>query len=200
LPNNRNDPNATFRRDFTIQLRDAGEDGSRRCVLSFSSEEPYGRWWGTEILSHAENALLIKRLQEIGVLLFNHDRDYVLGKILRAWVEDGRGCAEVEFDPDEKSDLIFQKVQSKTLQASSVGYRVLVWEDVEGGAVSTCGRFKGPCSIATRWEPLEVSIVSVPADPTVGVGRDALDTIPYRLFAAERQITINKNRHGGTTA
>lgn len=200
MPNQRNErAGAVFRRDFTMQVR-AGEDGSRRCTLSFSSEEPYGRWWGTEILSHAEGAVEMKRLQEIGVVLFNHNRDFVLGKVLEAHVHEKRGNAEVEFDPDEQADTIFQKVQSGTLPGVSVGYRVSVWEDVAAGETSSDGRFTGPCSIATRWEPLEISIVSVPADPTVGVGRDALDTIPYRLFAAERQMTINKNRIGGMTA
>jgi len=183
-----------------MQLRDAGAEDSRRCILSFSSEEPYGRWWGVEILSHAAGALQLQRLQDIGVLLFNHNRDFVLGKILRAWVENNRGNAEVEFDPDTQADGIFQKVRNKTLPGVSVGYKVDVWEEVEGGATSTDGRFKGPCSIATRWEPLEISIVSVPADATVGVGRDVADVIPYRLFAAERQITINKNRIGGLKA
>ena len=85
--------------------------------------------------------------------------------------EDKRGHAKVIFDTDEESDRIFQKVQTGTLRGVSVGYRVSVWEDVENGAMSTNGRFAGPCSIAMRWEPYEISIVSVPADATVGVGR-----------------------------
>lgn len=200
MPNQRNErADAVFRRDFEMRAQ-AGEEGSRRVTLSFSSEEPYGRWWGTEILSHAEGAIDMKRLREIGVLLFNHNRDFVLGKVLSAQVQDERACAEVEFDPDDQADTIFQKVQSGTLLGVSVGYRVSVWEDVAAGELSTDGRFTGPCSIATRWEPFEISIVSVPADPTVGVGRGADDAIPYRLFAAERQVTINKNKFGGVTA
>ncbi len=149
-----------------------GEGGERRRILSFSSEEPYERWFGPEILDHGENAVDLGRLASIGCLLYNHNRDKVIGKILRAWVENGRGCAEVEFDGDEASETIFQKVASGTLKGVSVGYRVDSWEEVMPGKQSADGKYTGPCSIARKWTPLEISIVSVPADATVGVGRE----------------------------
>ena len=46
--------------------------------------------------------------------------------------------------------------------------------------------------IARKWTPLEVSIVSVPADATVGVGRS--DAGPPDLSVYERQIQINNNK------
>lgn len=49
-------------------------------------------------------------------------------------------------------------------------YSVDSWEEVVAGKTSADGRFTGPCQIARKWTPLEVSIVSVPADATVGVG------------------------------
>ena len=62
------------------------------------------------------------------------------------------------------------------------------------GKTSADGRFTGPCQIARKWTPLEVSIVSVPADATVGVGRadDPEQTAP-NLSVYEKQIQINKN-------
>lgn len=172
----------------------------RRFIISFSSEDPYQRWWGVEILSHADGAVDLTRLNEIGVVLFNHDRDYVAGKIIRAWIENGRGCAEIEFDTDKDAEVIFQKVSSGTLKGVSVGYRVDTWEEVAPGAKSSDGRFDGPCDIATKWMPLEVSIVSVPADATVGVGRELEDDAQEHeevkavsLDVYERQIELNKN-------
>lgn len=151
---------------------DAIDTQTRSAELTFSSEEPYTRWFGNEILCHDEGCMDLSRLQEIGVLLWNHNDNKPIGRIESAWVdEDKRGHAKVIFDTDEESDRIFQKVQTGTLRGVSVGYRVSVWEDVENGAMSTNGRFAGPCSIAMRWEPYEISIVSVPADATVGVGR-----------------------------
>ena len=70
------------------------------------------------------------------------------------------------------------------------------WETVKAGAATADGRFAGPCEIARRWTPLEVSIVSVPADATVGVGRSE-ETVPD-LSLYERQIQININRMGGS--
>lgn len=171
--------------------RAEGQENSRRRTLSFSSETPYNRWFGPEILDHSEGAVDLTRLNEVGVLLFNHDTDYVLGKVLRAWIEDGRGMAEVEFDTDEDAEKIFGKVENRTLKTTSVRYSVEVWEDVAAGKKSEDGRHTGPCSIAKQWTPLEISVVSVPADHTVGVGRSDDDEVD--LTAYERQIQINKN-------
>ncbi len=171
--------------------RSAGEQDSRRRTISFSSETPYRRYFGMEVLDHAEGALDLSRLNETGVLLFNHDVDQVLGRVVRAWVENSRGMAEVEFDTDDDAEKIFGKVKSGTLKTTSVRYSVDSWEEVKAGAVSADGRFTGPCSIARKWTPLEVSIVSVPADATVGVGR--ADTGDISLY--ERQVQVNKNKH-----
>lgn len=193
-------PSRNERRVYSeIAVRaDEGEENGRKVILSFSSEEPYERWWGIEILDHAEGAADLERLNSIGCLLFNHNRDFVIGKILRAWVEDGRGCAEVEFDTDEQSELIFEKVRSGTLKGVSVGYRIDAVEVVKEGKTSADGRFTGPAEVARKWCPLEISIVSVPADGTVGVGREAEPfgtEVPLKLL--EAQLQINKNYKNG---
>ena len=160
-----------------------GEGNERKFILSFSSEEPYQRFWGTEILDHSEGAVDLTRIQEIGCLLFNHNRDAVVGKITNAWLEDGRGMAEIEFDTDEASELIYQKVASGTLKGVSVGYQI----------------------DSRKWTPYEISIVSVPADPTVGVGREfgeEKNILKNRSLAwFKRQLQINKTRvkQGGKT-
>lgn len=174
-----------------------GAGNERKFVLSFSSEEPYDRWWGTEILDHSDGAVDLTRLNEIGCLLFNHNRDKVLGKINRAWIQDMRGMAEIEFDTDEGSELIYQKVRSGTLKGVSVGYQIDSWEEVMPNKQSADGRFTGPVDIARKWTPYEISIVSVPADPTVGVGRELEETEPgtqnRTLDWYERQLQINQN-------
>lgn len=148
---------------------------SRTVELSFSSETPYGRWFGDEILCHDEECINLERFSNgLGTVLFNHDRDAVVGHIEKVWLEDNRGKALVRFDTDEQSETIFQKVQSGTLQGVSVGYAIYRYEVLEDeDTKSTNGRFNGPAYVVTDWEPLEISIVSVPADPTVGVGRSA---------------------------
>ncbi len=174
-----------------------GEGNERKFTLSFSSEEPYERWFGLEILDHSPGAVDLQRINQIGCLLFNHNRDAVVGKVNRAWLEGNRGMAEVEFDTDEQSVVIFQKVKSGTLKGVSVGYRIDSLEEVQAGKTSADGRFTGPCEIARKWWPFEISIVSVPADATVGVGREAgqQGIIPLSVF--ESQLQVNKNLIGG---
>lgn len=190
-----NERNGTLQRCLdNCQIR-AVEGNERRFKLSFSSEEPYARWWGTEILSHDEAAVDLTRLNSIGCVLYNHNRDKVIGKILSASIENGRGEAEIEFDKDTESEIVYQKVASGTLKGVSVGYVVDVWEDVAANKKSKDGRFTGPCSIATKWTPFEVSIVSVPADPTVGVGRShgEKEQGVSGFYFNEKQLQINAN-------
>lgn len=182
-------------RSLNGQIR-AKEGEDRVFVLSFSSEEPYERWFGTEILDHSESSVDLTRLNEIGCVLFNHERDKVVGKVLKAWIENNRGMAEIRFDEDEESDIIYKKVLNKTLLGVSVGYTVNLWEEVKANSTSGDSKYQGPCSIARSWEPYEISIVSVPADSTVGVGRDKEEckpkgTVKSRLDMCERQFLIN---------
>lgn len=175
-----------------------GEGNERKFILSFSSEEPYARYWGVEILDHSEGAVDLTRLNEVGCVLFNHNRDKVIAKINRTWIENNRGQAEIEFDEDDDAEKIYQKVAGGTLKGVSVGYMVDSWEEVMPNKSSADGRFSGPADIARKWAPYEISIVSVPADPTVGVGRDLEHETGTRSDARtldyyERQLQINKN-------
>ena len=131
-------------------------------------------------------------------MLFNHDRDEVIGKITKAWIDNGRGMATIEFDSDEASEVIYQKVKGGTLKGVSVGYLVDDWEEVMPNKQSADGRFTGPADIARKWTPYEISIVSVPADPTVGVGRELEEETEQGTQSRstdwfERQLQINKN-------
>lgn len=199
--------NNSFSRDVSFDFK-ALNDETRQVELSFSSEEPYQRWFGPEVLSHKEGAVDLTRLNEIGCLLFNHDRNKVIGRIDNATIENGRGQATVTFDDDDESEKIYQKVKSGTLKGVSVGYKVDSWEEVNPGKVSSDGKFIGPCSIALKWMPHEISIVSVPADATVGVGREMEEgnndhpqhenverSEPLALYY--KQLQLNKNYFGG---
>ena len=112
-------------------LRAANEE-ERTVELSFSSEEPYERWFGVEVLDHSDGCVDLERLSSIGCVLFNHKRDEVIAKVLEAKCENGRCTAVIQFDKDEKSDVIYQKVKGGTLKGVSVG----IW--------SACGRKSQP--------------------------------------------------------
>ena len=172
----------------------------RQAELSLSSEEPCRRWFGNEILSHDAEAVDLSRLQEIGVVLFNHDRDRVIGRVLDVRLDEvtRKLRATIRFDEDEESERIYQKVRSGTLRGVSVGYAVDVWESVEAGAKSSNGRFTGPCEVATRWTPYELSIVSVPADATVGVGRSYVENGDGDMDEQNKDIDVKDQEREAT--
>lgn len=159
-------------RTISFEAREINET-ERTVHVSFSSEAVVPRFWGTEVLCHDKDCVDLTRLTELGVSLFNHNRDKVIGVIKNPILNEveKRCHCDIYFDDDEDSDKIFQKVKKSILRGVSVGYQVDRWEEVKTGEVSSNGRFKGPCFVATKWTPLEVSIVSVPADTDVGVNR-----------------------------
>lgn len=173
-----------------IDLRVVDED-QRIVELSFSSEMPVTRWGDLEVLSHKKNAVMLERINTTGCLLFNHNRDWVIGKVIKAEIKNKRGIARVQFDDDERSNVIYNKVKNKSLRGVSVGY--IIYETVR--TVSGKGSAAQATYTATRWEPLEISIVSVPADITVGVGRSVKDNAAAKTFSTvDCQIQINQNK------
>ena len=158
--------------------RDSINEEARTAELSFSSEAPYERYFGNEILSHDPGAIDLERLTEVGVLLFAHGRDanygrMPIGVIQKVWVDESQRKARalVQFDDDEDSDKVFQKVKKGVIKGVSVGYAVSSWEEVKAGKTSANGRHTGPAYVALKWQPFEISIEPTPADPSVGVGR-----------------------------
>jgi len=158
--------------------RNTLNEQERTIELSFSSEAPYERYFGSEILSHDAGSIDLSRLNEVGVLLFAHGRDanygrMPIGTIQRVWLDEGqkKARAVVQFDDDEDSDKVFQKVKKGIIKGVSVGYGVSSWEEVKAGKTSANGRFTGPAYVALKWQPFEISIEPTPADPSVGVGR-----------------------------
>lgn len=201
MTNQRQQKNEPMMRFFNGDVREIDEE-SRQIELSFSSEEAVERWFGKEILSHNLGAPDFARLNDIGCLLYNHNRDKVIGRIDKAWLDGEKGKALVTFDDDDESDKIFRKVKSGSIKGVSVGYQVFSWEEVAAGKVSSDGKHIGPCSIALRWEPYEISMVSIPADPNVGVGRSSEQVKNNNCIALKQralQLQVNKNYLLGVT-
>lgn len=141
-------------------------DTEKRTVqLAFSSETPVQRWYGTEILSHEPGAVIMDRLHDGAPLLLNHENEQI-GVVEHASIDaDRRGRAVVRFSRSARAQEVFQDVVDGIRRHVSVGYAIHDGEIVEGDD-------DAPVTVRwTRWEPLEISIVPVPADHTVGVGR-----------------------------
>jgi len=137
---------------------------SRTMEFPFSSELPVERWFGDEVLSHNAGAADLKRLNDGAPLLFNHNMDEIVGVVERAWIDkDKRGYAKVRFAKTARADEVMGLVNDGILRNVSFGYRIMDMVESKKSGQSTY--------TATRWEAYEVSMVTIPADPTVGVGR-----------------------------
>lgn len=194
------------------------ENGDLLVDLSFASETPYERWWGTEVLQCRPENVRLGRLNDGAPILFNHnwyelrgvhvpgsvrcDADFVL-----------RGQARITSATQAGAETI-KLVKGGVLTKTSVGYQIYsvieqitnvngekVERTLDGDVfMKTLQRSddeaKGDKSsfyrslderygaleraedtesifLVVDWEPIENSLVTVPADPTVGVGRAA---------------------------
>lgn len=140
---------------------------SRTVELAFSSEAEVRMGGYYEVLSHAPGACDLNRLNDGGALLWNHNWEDQIGVVERAWIDaDGKGRATVRLSDSQRGSEIFSDIQNGIKRHVSVGYGILsshLSGERDGLDVVT----------VTAWQPHEISIVSIPADTTVGVGRSA---------------------------
>jgi len=168
------------------------DETNKTIELSFSSEEPYERYWGVEILDHSTTSVNMERLNNSAPLLFNHDRDVVIGVVEFAKVEDKKGLAKVRFGNSEKAKEVFSDVVDGIMRNVSVGYSISEMRlESESDGVETYR--------VTNWLPFEISIVSVPADATIGVGRESqLDEQVVKILNKEVNTLKNKKNQEET--
>ena len=145
------------RRFLTLDPTDADTDTFE---LSFSSETPVARQYGDEVLSHAAGAVDLSSLNDSAPLLFNHNPDQLLGVVDSARVVGGKGRATVRWGTSPEAAAKRQDVAIGVLRNVSVGYQINEMDQDEDGNY-----------VARNWTPVEISLVSVPSDPTVGIGR-----------------------------
>jgi HK97 family phage major capsid protein len=155
-------PGSRQRRTFAIDRR-AVDPGKRTVELSFSSETPIEHPWGIEVLSHDPGAVRLDRIRSAGPLLDGHDMTRQVGVVDRAAIGGGKGRATVRFSKSDQAEEVFQDVVDGIRTNVSVGYVI--------HAVQEDRSTSPPTFTVTDWEPYEISLVSAPADISVGVGR-----------------------------
>jgi HK97 family phage major capsid protein/HK97 family phage prohead protease len=151
--------------------REAVDHESRTVSLAFSSETPYDRWWGTEILDHAPTSIRLGRLTSGAPLLIDHDNSIrsQIGVIESVEIGADRvGRATVRFGKSALADEVFAHVQDGIVRNVSVGYMIHEAKLIETNKDTGVDTY-----LVTDWEPLELSLTPVPADASVGVGRAA---------------------------
>ena len=154
----------------------------RTFEFPFSSEYPVTRYFGSEVLSHDSKAPNFMRLNDGAPFLFNHNPDKVLGVVERAYLDEDkkRAYAKIRFSRSDFAKQYLDDVKDGILRGISFGYSIDEVEQREEGV------------LATSWTPHELSLVSIPADPTIGIGRSLLSkdsAMPESSQAEDTTIT-----------
>ena len=189
--------NEKLYRVFGFNKKEISED-KRTVNLAFSSEEPYDRSFGTEILSHNPQDVDFSFIASgKAPLLLNHDLEKQIGVIEEAKISDADkvGRAVVRFGKSKLADEVFRDVIDGIRSNVSVGYEIMKMDRVKGDDED-----EEKPSYRVNWKPLEASIVSIPADTTVGVGRSRYDNSTDQDSRKEtievitREKTMEKNK------
>ncbi|HHK3766165.1 TPA: phage major capsid protein [Pseudomonas aeruginosa] len=169
--------------------RDTLDLEQRTVEVAVSSEYGVRRWFGMEVLDHSADSIDLTRLRNGAPLLLQHNSwSGQIGVVEDAWLDADRKIrARVRFSRSEQAEPIWQDVVDNIRRNISCGYLVheMVLERSENGL----DHYR-----VTRWEPYEVSSVSVPADPTVGVGRSndaTTNTITIRGISMDPKDETN---------
>ena len=189
--------NEKLYRVFGFNKKEISED-KRTVNLAFSSEEPYDRSFGTEILSHNPEDVDFSFIASgKAPLLLNHDLEKQIGVIEEAKISDADkvGRAVVRFGKSKLADEVFRDVIDGIRSNVSVGYEIMKMDRVKDDDED-----EEKPSYRVNWKPLEASIVSIPADTTVGVGRSRYDNSTDQDSRKEtievitREKTMEKNK------
>lgn len=154
-----------FERTLRMDVSAAASD-DRRIELSFASAEPVRRWYGVEVLDTSAGAVRLDRINAgTAALLLGHDDRSQIGVVESARADgDGKLRAVVRLSKSALASEILEDIRDGIRSLVSVGYTV------HEMVLSKSGD-DGDEYLVTDWEPYEISIVSIPADATVGVGR-----------------------------
>ena len=151
----------TLQRRYLSLVDETEEDQADTLKFSFSSEKPVSRYAFDEVLDHSEDSVDMTRLNAGAPLLFNHNPDKPIGVVQRAWLDNRKGYARIKWGTSQLAEEIRRDVENGILKSISVGYRIEEADTEEKYGVVR----------ATSWTPYELSVVTIPADHSIGIGR-----------------------------
>ena len=155
-------------RTFALEFERAeGEEDNRTMSISFASEEPVLRSFGWEILSHERGDIDFDFIGSgRAPLLLSHDPETQIGVVESATLSETerKSRAVVRFGNGSLASEIYRDVQDKIRANISVGYTIteLMKQDEQRD---------GQDVYRAKFQPKEISVVSIPADSQVGIGR-----------------------------
>lgn len=119
----------------------------------------------------------------------SHDLTNVIGVVERAWVDGNEGRAEIRLSPRPEVAGIRADIAAGILRNVSIGYAI---HEIERTAATRQG---DPDQVrVTRFEPLEISLVPVPADAGAQVRRDGAPALfPLTVRSPEEPVMPPEN-------
>ena len=141
------------------------DEDTRTASIALSSEEPVERSFGMEVLEHSREAIDMSFIASgRAPLLLDHDPKQQIGVVESVELDEDtrRLRAKVRFGRNGLASEAFSDVVDGIKANISVGY-----------AISKMEKRDKDTYVAKSWRPVEASLVSIPADVTVGVGRSS---------------------------
>jgi HK97 family phage major capsid protein len=163
------------------------DEAARTVDMSFSSELPVQRSFGMEILDHSEGSADLSRLNAGAAVLVDHGGDQI-GVVKKAFIDPTtkRGMAKLKFSKSARGQEIFQDIVDGIRSNISFAYSI----DTNSMTKESEGTYR-----MSKWTPHEISVVGVPADATVGIGRSlekqpevqAVEVVKEEVIIEEKQ-------------
>lgn len=156
----------------TIMHRSAGRPTSydaraRRFDAVLSAGSPVRRWFGTEVLSMDPGSVDLSRVVQGQVRFLDHhnafERSAVLGVVESVRFENGTLIGHIRLAETDEARAAEGMIARGELTGISIGYRA------GGFRLVAVDEDDNETWEITRWELLEASLVSVPADPVAQV-------------------------------
>lgn len=182
-------------------------DAKTRTVQAILSKgSPVQRFYGTEKLQITSTAVDLNRIYTAGVpLLDSHKQDGInnaLGRATSAWIDGGALMGAITFNETPEARKAEGMVERGEITGISIGYRVADWKitDADGDVVDPeidQHRWSDDklTFTAIRWELLEISLCSVPADAAAGILRSNVDrALPSTTIRDARARMLARQR------
>ena len=152
----------TLKRALSVDFR-ACDDEERTLEFPFASEMPVERYYGMEVLSMDTKSMDLGRLNDGAPLLYQHDADRIVGVVQRAYIKDKRAYARVKLANNELGREMQELIRDGIIRNVSFGYKI---DEMEADESTSPVTYR-----ATKYQPFEISLVTIPADNSVGLGR-----------------------------
>lgn len=157
----------TNKRELTIPTNAINVE-SRTIDVAFCSESPVEREINGEIYNEVlvctSQSVDLRRLNNNGAVLFNHNRDDLIGAVVSARIDPDRvGRATLRISNTASDE--WEMIQEGVLVHISIGYNINNY------------RIDGNTIYVTDFEIYEVSLVTVPADTNAMIGRSLTGTL-----------------------